>query len=196
MSMWDGVECLVEACTLPALHTWLCKKHGSMWNRSGRTWRIRADNPESTLKEKSKTLDSGCVVWTGYIHPSGYGQMGYKGKTAQVHRVAWRCAGRDIPTGMFLDHLCYNKACFNAQHLRLVTRKQNAENLPKPPSNNTSGYRGVSWSARYQKYVAQIGHNGRNLYLGRYADREEAAEVARQARLNLFTHNEKDKEFS
>lgn len=59
MAMWDDIECMVEACTLPVLHSWLCKKHGSMLNRYGRTWRVRAATPEISLRENSEAQESG-----------------------------------------------------------------------------------------------------------------------------------------
>ena len=45
------------------------------------------------------------------------------------------------------------------------------------PSNNTSGYKGVVWSASRQKWQAIIKVNGKNKFLGYFDDPIEAAHV-------------------
>jgi len=41
------------------------------------------------------------------------------------HRASWTFYNGPIPDGMVIDHKCFNHACINPEHLRLVTRTQN-----------------------------------------------------------------------
>lgn len=59
------------------------------------------------------------------------------------------------------------------ENLRVATRGQNASNKGKQ-RNNTSGVRGVTWCKRTKKWMAQIGLNGRCLFLGRFFEISEA----------------------
>lgn len=70
--------------------------------------------------------ESGCRVWTGCRNQKGYGRISVDGRLWVAHRVAWQIiAGRDLPEGMQLDHLCRNRACVEIAHLEPVTPKEN-----------------------------------------------------------------------
>ncbi|MGO2634644.1 MAG: hypothetical protein ACTH9H_12945, partial [Galactobacter sp.] len=93
--------------------------------------------------------------------------------------------------------MCHNRACVNVDHLRVVTNKQNSENRSDSQKNNTSGFRGVTKSRpSSNKWIAQVRHRGRRIYLGTFADIAEAAAAARLKRVELFTHNDIDREAS
>lgn len=63
-------------------------------------------------------------------------------------------------------------------NLRIVSRAQNAQNLPSV-AGATSHHRGVSWVAREQRWRAHVQHEGRFHSLGYFTDEDEAAEAAR-----------------
>lgn len=63
----------------------------------------------------------GCVLSTGRRDRDGYA---FHGKT-RAHLHAWRVAGRAIPDGMEIDHLCRRRHCMALHHLELVTRSEN-----------------------------------------------------------------------
>lgn len=67
---------------------------------------------------------NGCWLWTGCIHPSGYGYFG-AGVERRVHRVSWTMERGQIPAGKVLDHLCRNKRCVNPDHLEPVEQRIN-----------------------------------------------------------------------
>ncbi len=84
------------------------------------------------------------------------------------------------------DHINRNKLDNRKNNLRAVTEPQNGHNKPSC-AGSTSQYRGVS-RAHGGKWQAAVKVNGKNVYLGTFDIEEEAAEVARLARLRLLTH--------
>ena len=59
-------------------------------------------------------------------------------------------------------------------NLRLATQGQNTQNRKKP-RNNTSGFKGVTWVKRAEKWCARICHSGKVYALGHFDTAEEAA---------------------
>jgi hypothetical protein len=110
-----------------------------------------------------------------------------------VHRVSFEEFIGPIPADMQIDHRCHNRACCNPKHLRVVTNKQNVENPAGIRIDNTSGYQGVSWSKRDKKWRAYVNHNGKYHSAGHFDNKEDAAEAARLLRIELFTHNDRDR---
>jgi hypothetical protein len=137
--------------------------------------------------EKTET----CWNWTGSRTNNGYGRYGFGYKQVAAHRYSYEMAGEVIPEGMFIDHTCSNRLCVRPDHLRLATRKQNSEHLTGAYKNSKTGVRGVM--ERNGRYRACIRHNGKLKYLGTYDTIEEADAVATAARLELFTHNDRDR---
>lgn len=69
---------------------------------------------------------AGCLLWTAATR-HGYGVISAGGREPHLyaHRVAWMLAGRTVPPGLDLDHLCRRRHCVNADHLESVTRAEN-----------------------------------------------------------------------
>lgn len=72
-----------------------------------------------------------------------------------------------------IDHKDGNKLNNQRDNLRPATHAENTRNS-KRPINNTSGYKGVSWHKRLQKWQAKISVNGRRIHLGYFDTSEEA----------------------
>jgi hypothetical protein len=146
----------------------------------------------------SKVDTSGeCWLWTASMS-RGYGQatpipgIGYTGRRA--HRIAWALLVGPLPEGKTqLDHRATcPKHCVNPAHLRPVTAQENNENLVGAYRNSSTGVRGV-YPTPAGKYRVGVTHHGVVLWFGTYDTIEEAAEVARQKRIELFTHNDLDR---
>lgn len=58
-----------------------------------------------------------------------------------------------------------------------------------PFSNNTSGYRGVSWDKTHQRWVAYVRHEGKAISVGHFRNKAEAAYVRDQFALALHGPN-------
>jgi hypothetical protein len=96
---------------------------------------LRGDHP-ALLLHFTRVLPSGCWEFTGYIAPTGYGQLG---RNIPAHRIAWEVAnGRPVPIGLVIDHQCHNRdphcndedqcthrRCVNPNHLEAVPQRIN-----------------------------------------------------------------------
>jgi hypothetical protein len=99
-----------------------------------------------------------------------------------------------IPDDMLIDHRCHTHLCCNPRHLRLATNKQNMENRRGVASHSSSGIRGVG--KRKNGWQATVRHHGKRVCVGLFATAEEAGAAARAKRIELFTHNDRDREMS
>lgn len=136
-----------------------------------------------------KNGPGGCWLWTASTTTTGYAQLRIGDRMKEAHRWYYQQVIGPIPAGMYCDHICRVRHCVNPEHIRLVTNKENAENRA---TDEGRGFRGVSYHGR-GKWVARVGHNRQLHYVGYFSSEEEAAEAARQKRLELHTHNEADR---
>lgn len=134
----------------------------------------------------------GCWNYTGPQDQYGYGRANINEKRHLAHRMSWFLAYGAWPTKN-LDHICRNRLCVRPEHLREVTQAQNMQNLPVTSTRSASGYRGVTWDKRNQKWRAQLMHNRRMVHVGRFATVPEALTAVQEARRRLQTHNNLDR---
>lgn len=182
--------CAIDGCDRPIDRRGWCTRHYTRWYRHGDPLAGRAQYATPAESFAARTEErGGCLVWTGGTNGT-YGVISAGGgREEYVHRWAWEQENGPVPDGMLVDHRCRNVLCARVDHLRLATRKQNAEHLAGAYSNSASGVRGVCWEASRGKWRAYAGRT----FVGRYDDPEDAAEAAREARLRLFTHNDHDR---
>lgn len=89
--------------------------------------------------------------------------------TLLLHRLVM-----NAPDGMDVDHKNHNGLDNRRSNLRVCTRAQNLANT-RPGRNNTSGYKGVSWSKQHRKWAAYIKINYKRRHLGLFMEKRDAA---------------------
>lgn len=105
--------------------------------------------------------------------------------TQYLHRVILeRMLGRSLVEGETVDHIDNDKLNNQRDNLRLATQSENNYNVGKQ-SNNTSGYKGVTWHKKDQRWQAQISVGKSYKYLGQFDSREAAYEAYKQAAIKL-----------
>jgi hypothetical protein len=132
----------------------------------------------ATGKGRIKKKPAGTIVKAGYI-----GVM-IDGKRHYVHRIAWALHHGKHPDDQ-LDHINGIKTDNRICNLREATNAQNGKNLPLM-RNNTSGYSGVSFDKKNNKWRASIRVNGKIMHFGRYELKEQAIQVRKQAEDKFF----------
>lgn len=129
---------------------------------------------------------SWCVVG-GYAHGS------YLGKRTYLHRLVMQ--KQNVSVGSLdqvcVDHIDGNKLNNTRQNLRWASISENQRNKRKH-KNNTSGYTGVHFTKKDQRWKAVIRDtNGTVIYLGSFKDKEEAIKKRKEAEEIYFTDFQK-----
>lgn len=112
-----------------------------------------------------------CVTPFGYV----------KGGGTLLHHFIMRSTPSK---SCIIDHVNRNRLDNRKENLRFCTKSENASNTKKS-KNNTSGFRGVIWNPLNKNWNAQIMKDRKNIYLGTFADKREAALAYNKAAIEL-----------
>jgi hypothetical protein len=99
----------------------------------------------------------------------------YKGVNYLAHRVAWLLYYGQWPVKS-IDHIDKNAHNNKIENLRQCEHWQNCANRGKP-SHNTSGFKGVCWVPRKQRWRASLNANGKSVFQRTFRTKEEAYEA-------------------
>ena len=127
------------------------------------------------IDEQDADLDK--YVWS-YNLKLGYVYRMKDKKTLFLHRkIAKRMLddeewydGDELKT---VDHINRDKLDNRKENLRTVTRTQNQLNKGRQ-KNNISGYEGVTWDKRKEKWVSRISVNRKQIFLGQFTSLQGA----------------------
>lgn len=125
----------------------------------------------------------------GGIGTGGYVRINISGKLHLAHRLAWLYVQGEFPENV-IDHINGITGDNSLENLRACTRSENMRNARKR-CDNTSGFKGVSWSKCANKWKACISISGEKRYLGIFNNPKDAAIAYNNAALILhgeFAH--------
>lgn len=119
----------------------------------------------------------------GTVCKAGYVVVSVDGTRVYAHRLAWLFTHGEWPK--IIDHINGVRTDNRIGNLRSGEQWQNMANARKR-SNNTSGYKGVSFFKRDGTYMAQIKCQGEHRFLGYYRTADEAHKAYCDAAVQLF----------
>lgn len=85
-----------------------------------------------------------------------------------------------------VDHIDNNKLNNRKSNLRPANKSENAFNIIKPRTTNTSGFTGVVYASDRNKWHATLMKNYKTINLGYYTTKEEAIEARKNGELMYF----------
>ena len=115
-----------------------------------------------------------------YKSKQGYIVTTHESKVIRLHRFVM-----DAKPGEQIDHINHQLENACKSNLRRVTKRQNAFNS-KTSLNNTSGVKGVTYDSHRDKWIAQIGVNGKTVRLGGFDAFDEAVAARKAAEEKFF----------
>lgn len=120
----------------------------------------------------------------GYLTLTGYLTIRVCGVLYGAHHLAWLYMTGQWPTHE-IDHKDCNPSNNKFSNLREATSSQNKGNMRRP-SHNRSGAKGAYEDKRSGRWYAQIRKNDRQIHLGCFGTREEAAVAYEKAAREYF----------
>ena len=134
------------------------------------------------LTQRNSSTKIGAIAGSKYSN--GYIYIQLDNKKYRAHRLAWLYTFGELPEKA-LDHKNEIKDDNRICNLRVATTQENKQNISKPSIANSSGFRGVSWEKKRQKWHAQIKLNGKTKHLGRFNTAEQAYNAYLKAKKEL-----------
>lgn len=119
----------------------------------------------------------------GFFEADGYRRIGINRKRYAAHRLAWLYMTGEWPENQ-IDHVNGIRGDNRFLNIREANHSQNNHNKRKQ-SNNTSGYKGVSWYKHAKKWRASIKLDNKTKCIGYFLTAELAYDAYRKAAKEL-----------
>ena len=117
-----------------------------------------------------------------YVHGNTLGGRGKRRVGLLLHRLIMNC-----PDGLEVDHRNHDTLDNTRRNMRNVMKVVNLQNRKEERlRSNTSGYKGVSFSKSMGKWIVQKMLNGKNCYFGSFRDLDQAVQVSRNLKENIY----------
>lgn len=110
--------------------------------------------------------EAGCRRYDGYT------LLKIRGESHRVHRLIFLMHHGYMPH--FIDHINGNRSDNRIENLRACSPLQNARNRCTQTVNK-AGFRGIRWVPEKKKFKARICVDRKQIHLGYYVTKEEAA---------------------
>ena len=150
----------------------MCARFWIMIATGDFTWKKR-DEDINGWNRKYAGKEAGC------LSNSGYRLISINNRLMKGHRLAWLIVYGHWPDGV-IDHIDGNPSNNKIDNLRCVEQSLNMRNQKRNRANK-SGFKGVSFFSRDQRWMACIKVDKRTRYLGYFDTPEEAHEAYQRA---------------
>jgi hypothetical protein len=117
--------------------------------------------------------------FAGEVKGSGYVIIGIDGLRYRAHRLAWLYMTGEWPKHQ-IDHKNTDRSDNRWINIRSATNVHNSFNR-SANKNNTSGFKGVTWSKQRKKWFAKINVVGQQVHLGFFDDPAVASRAYEEA---------------
>jgi hypothetical protein len=126
--------------------------------------------------------DASMARWKWRLHNTGYAiRWRTKALPADAPLLMHRAILGLSDEALTIDHINRNRLDNRRTNLRVVTKSQNAQNVPGK-SGTSSRYRGVAWNSEKTVWEAKTSIGGRKSFLGYHAAEVDAARAAESFR--------------
>ena len=116
----------------------------------------------------------------------GYAQINYDGGVYSLHRLIMGLPRKyDKETTLIVDHINGDQLDNRKKNLRICRKEKNPMNC-KLYKNNKSGYKGISYIKKLNKWQANVSKKGKTIYLGVYENLEDAVRVRKKAEKEYY----------
>jgi hypothetical protein len=147
------------------------------WRNRSADWFSSAKSPEAA-RNVWNAQRAGKEAF-GSKGSAGYPKGELLGMNVLAHRVIWVMHYGGDPNGI-IDHIDQDRANNRIENLRLTDYSGNSKNQ-RLRHNSISGVIGVRWLANRKKWRADIYADGRDMFLGLFANKDEAVRVRKAA---------------
>lgn len=113
----------------------------------------------------------------------GYVRIRINDKAYLAHRLAWLYVHGEMPEEQ-IDHINGKRSDNRISNLRKAHLEENAKNR-NLQRNNSSGFKGVTYSHRHRKWAARIQHDKKQYFLGFFGSPEDAHQAYVEAATRL-----------
>lgn len=158
--------------------------YGNIYHDKGKYYEVECFNYDTFLIDKQDYEICKPYVWHINYDKTGYKSVTTKinGRMIKLHRLLLNCLDSKIE----IDHINRDSTDNRRSNLRFANRSINNFNKSLQ-SNNTSGHKGIYKTKNYNKWLVQIGCDGKRYYIGSYNTLDEAIQARNNAEYMYYS---------